>query len=224
MVGALARLEEIRALGINQLDVSRLPAGRIQTLARHAASFWAANITRMPEQRRIATMVAFALVFEIVAQDDALDLLDQLITRCLARAESAGEKERLRTIRDLDAASIRLCEIGKVVVNLGLNDQAIRPTAFRVVPAIQIEQDIATVTQLTRPPDDNYYEFLLGNYSTIRRFLPDQRNPKEGMAQLPPFWFQPAKNRGKIGHKISLISTLNSIDHKVLLDTGDTGS
>ena len=173
MVGALARLEEIRALGINQLDVSRLPAGRIQTLARHAASFWAANITRMPEQRRIATMVAFALVFEIVAQDDALDLLDQLITRCLARAESAGEKERLRTIRDLDAASIRLCEIGKVVVNLGLNDQAIRPTAFRVVPAIQIEQDIATVTQLTRPPDDNYYEFLLGNYSTIRRFLPD---------------------------------------------------
>ena len=25
---------------------------------------------------------------------------------------------------------------------------------------------------MTRPEDDNYYEFLLGNYSTIRRFLP----------------------------------------------------
>src|SRR5258707_13034363 len=25
---------------------------------------------------------------------------------------------------------------------------------------------------LTRPEDDNYYEFLLGNYTTIRRFLP----------------------------------------------------
>ena len=43
MVGALGRLEEIRSLSINQLDLSRLPAGRIQSLARHAASLWAAT-------------------------------------------------------------------------------------------------------------------------------------------------------------------------------------
>jgi TnpA family transposase len=173
MVGALERLEEIRSLNINRLDLSRLPAGRIYTLARHAAAMWATNIARMPPQRRIATLVAFAHVFEIVAQDDALDLLDQLITQCLARAESAGEKERLRTIRDLDAAAIRLSEIGKIVVNWNLKDRIVRRTAFQAVPASQIEQDIATVTRLTRTPDDNYYEFLLGNYSTIRRFLPE---------------------------------------------------
>ena len=173
MVSALGRLEEIRSLGVNHLDLSRLPSGRVHTLARHAAALWAANIARMPQQRRIATLVAFAHVFEIVAQDDALDLLDQLITQCLARAESAGEKERLRTIRDLDAAAIRLSEIGKIVIDWGLKEQIVRHTAFQIVPAIQIEQDIATVTRLTRPPDDNYYEFLLGNYNTIRRFLPE---------------------------------------------------
>jgi TnpA family transposase len=173
MVGALDRLNEIRALNINQLGRARLPPGRIEILARHAATIWAANIARMPPQRRIAMLVAFAHFFEIVAQDDALDLLNQLIAQCWARAERAGEQERLRTIRDLDAAAIRLSEIGKVVVNWNLKEQVVRPTALQVVPASQIEQDIATVTRLTRSPDDNYYEFLLGNYSTIRRFLPE---------------------------------------------------
>ena len=156
MVDALKRLEEIRALRINQLDLSRVPPGRITALARYAAAVWAANIARMPQERRIATLVAFAYVFERVAQDDALDLLDQLITQCLARAESAGEKERLRTIRDLDAAALRLCEVAKIVVDGDLKAHAVRPAAFEVVAASQIAQDIATVTRLTRPEDDNY--------------------------------------------------------------------
>ena len=62
----------------------------------------------MPPERRIATLVAFARVFEAVAQDDAVDLLNQLITKCLARAEQTGVQERLRTIHNLDAAAIRL--------------------------------------------------------------------------------------------------------------------
>lgn len=56
MVGALNRLEEIRALRINQLDLSRVPSGRITALARHAAAVWAANIARMPQERRIDTL------------------------------------------------------------------------------------------------------------------------------------------------------------------------
>ena len=62
----------------------------------------------MPPERRIATLVAFARVFEAVAQDDAVDLLNQLITKCLARAEQTAVQEQLRTIHDLDAAAIRL--------------------------------------------------------------------------------------------------------------------
>ena len=58
----------------------------------------------MPEHRRIATLLAFAHTFEITAMDDALDVLDLLITDILAEAKRTGQKERLRTIRDLDSA------------------------------------------------------------------------------------------------------------------------
>jgi len=172
MVLALNRLTELRSFGISRLDMARLPSGRVKALARYAAAAWAATIARMPPERRIATLVAFAHVFETVAQDDAVDLLNQLITKCLTRAEQAGEQLRLRTIHDLDAAAIRLNAVCKIVLDPQCEDGKLRSIIFERVAKEQLELDSTTVDKLTRPEDDNYYEFLLGNYSTVRRFLP----------------------------------------------------
>ncbi len=62
----------------------------------------------MPDERRVATLLAFARHLEVAAQDDALDLFDLLIQTLLARVYRAGQQERLRTIRDLDAAALQL--------------------------------------------------------------------------------------------------------------------
>jgi hypothetical protein len=133
MVDALHRLTELRSLGVSHLELARLPPGRIKTLARYAAAAWAATIARMPAERRLATLVAFAHVFEAVAQDDAVDLLNQLIRQCLARAENKGEQERLRTIHDLDAAAIQLKDVCKIVVDPNCTDRTLRSTIFRRV-------------------------------------------------------------------------------------------
>ena len=117
LVAALRRLEEIRALGVAELDLSRVPAGRLKALARHAASSWAAVIARMPRDRRVATLLAFARTFEATALDDALDLLDLIVTDLLAQAKLTGEKERLRTLHDLDAAALQLREACAVLLD-----------------------------------------------------------------------------------------------------------
>ena len=83
LVGALNRLQEIRAVGVSDIDLERFPLGRIQTLARYAAKTSASMIARMPEERRIATLLAFAKTFEIIALDDALDVFDLLRTYAL---------------------------------------------------------------------------------------------------------------------------------------------
>jgi len=58
--------------------------------------------------RRLATLVAFVLNLEAIALDDALDIL---ITEIFADATRAGEKARLRTIKDLDEAAGRLGQV-----------------------------------------------------------------------------------------------------------------
>jgi hypothetical protein len=79
---------------------------------------------------------------------------------------------RLRTIHDLDAAAIRLNIVCKVVLDPLCEDGKLRSIIVERIAREQLERDSTTVDTLTRPEDDNCYEFLLGNYTTIRRFLP----------------------------------------------------
>jgi hypothetical protein len=62
----------------------------------------------MPEERRTATLLAFARTLEAGAQDDVLDLFDVVVAKLFADPASVGKRARLRTIRDLDAAALRL--------------------------------------------------------------------------------------------------------------------
>jgi len=120
LVAALDRFVEIRSLDVSRLDLRHVPASRIDTLARYAGTVWAATIARMPSDRRVATLLAFAHVFEATALDDALDVLDALITELSIRAQRAGRQERLRTIHDLDAAALQLREACAVLRRTGL--------------------------------------------------------------------------------------------------------
>jgi hypothetical protein len=129
-------------------------------------------ISRMPQERRIATLLAFARHLEVAAQDDALDLLDLLIQELLARVTRLGNRERIRTLRDLDAAAFRLQAACQVILDPSCDDLRLRAAIFERVPRTILATAVDVVGDLARSPDDNYYEDLVGRYSTIRRFLP----------------------------------------------------
>jgi TnpA family transposase len=93
LVSALNRLVTIRSLGINALDFSHIPAISLKALARHAATIRVQAIARMPEQRRIATVLAFVRVLEAEAGDDILDLLALLVKDLLISSVRDGKKE-----------------------------------------------------------------------------------------------------------------------------------
>jgi hypothetical protein len=46
----------------------------------------------MPDDKRLGTLVAFVKAFEINALDDALDVLDLLITYIAGKAKRLGKK------------------------------------------------------------------------------------------------------------------------------------
>jgi Domain of unknown function (DUF4158) len=171
LVAALERLEEIRDLGIGSLNLDRIPVSRITALARHAAAIWAQKIERMAEDRRIATLVAFAHVYEATAIDDALDVLDLLITEITHAAERSRKRERLRTIRDLDDAALHLMEACHVV--LEEKASSIELTAiFERVSRDELERAARLVQSLARPSDEQYQKELIDCYGRVRRFLP----------------------------------------------------
>jgi TnpA family transposase len=172
LVSALNRLNEIRTISVGELSLASIPQSRTKALARHAAAVRTQAIARMTDERRIATLLAFAREFEIRAMDDALDLLDVLMTDTMREAENTGKTERIRTLRDLDAAALCLVAGMKIILDETYDDAEIRKVIFARIPKEQLSAAATTVEELARPPNDNYYPELISKYLRVRRFLP----------------------------------------------------
>lgn len=172
LVQALQRIEAVRVLGVRELDLSFVPGGRVKALARYVLSARIQTLSRMTEDRRIASLLAFASAFEANAHDDALDLFDLLMRTTFSRAERAGQQERLRTLRDLDAAALQLREACMVLLETEQDDEQVRDRVFARISLDQLQAAVTVVGELTRPADDNYAQELVGRYALTRRFLP----------------------------------------------------
>lgn len=171
LVAALHRLDEIRALDVSDISLDHLPLNQIRALARYAAAARAQAISRMTPERRTATLLAFAQAFERTAMDDAIDLLDSLVSDIVKGAHKDGGKERLRTLQDLDIAALQLWEALQVLLDYNVKPSEIRSQTFTRVPRGRLLEAGAQIETLTRPPDDNYYEELVVRYKRVRRFL-----------------------------------------------------
>ena len=79
LANALARMRQVREMGVHRLDLVGLPPGRVAALARFANAARAQAIERMPADRRGATLLAFAHTLARTACDDVLDMFDDFV-------------------------------------------------------------------------------------------------------------------------------------------------
>lgn len=170
LLDALARLEEIRALGVGDLDLSGIPPSRLKVLAAFALTAKAQTLRRMRPDRRAATLLALVRTLEMTAHDDALDVLDLLLRDLFATSERVGRQARLRTIRDLDAAALTLVEATTPLLAPELTDAQLRTHLEQHRATMQTA--MTRITTVARPAESRYEQELLDRYLSVRRFLP----------------------------------------------------
>jgi hypothetical protein len=172
LVQALLRLHSVRELGIKLPAGVRIPASRVAGLARFASTAKASAILRLPNLRRLATLVAFAHCLEATAQDDALEVLEALLRELFGDAAKADKKARQRTLKDLDQAAAVLASACQMVLDTTLPDAELRARLFEKVPSETLKLALDGVNALIRPADNVYFQELDAKYRTVRRFLP----------------------------------------------------
>ena len=169
---SVKRYKELQAFNMNELDFSRIPPVRLKTLARHAGMISMNKIIGMPDDKRIAILVAFAKAFETIALDEALDVLDMLIADIASDANKIGQNNRLRTLKDLDRSALALADACALILNDDPHDDGLRNAIFDRVPRGKLSESIASINNLARPSDDKYHDEMLEQYGRVRRFLP----------------------------------------------------
>ena len=173
LIQALERLGEVRALGVGDLDLSRLPARRVAGLARYAEDAWATQLGDLAPTRRVATLVAFVHVLGSAARDDVIEIFDVVFGDLQRAATNRGQQRRAAELRDYDRAVGELQTVMRSVLD-ALDDEA---AVAEVLTALRHDREriaaaLGTVTTLMRPPADPFHERLVAAYPQIRRFLP----------------------------------------------------
>jgi TnpA family transposase len=172
IVRSIRRLDEVRELAAQLPNTDHLPKTRLLSLARYAGAAKAQAIARLPEARRLATLLAFIKALEASAQDDVLDLFETLVTRIFNNAVRKGREARLRDLRDLDTAALTLSQVCALVLDDTVPTRVLRDRVFDTVSQDALQAAVTRVKSLTRPPDDPYFDELLGQLARIRRFFP----------------------------------------------------
>lgn len=173
LLAALRRLTAVRALGVSGTRLPAVPPGRFKAIARYALSARAQTIERIKDaDRKVATLFAFATQLEATAQDDALDILAQIISAVFVANERKGQQARLRTLHDLDAAALLLKEVGQILLDTSYPDTEVRSRVFAKHTAEQVTAAIAEIQALTHPKHEPFVDQLRGQYAPIGRFLP----------------------------------------------------
>jgi TnpA family transposase len=165
------RYKALNALGIEKLNFSKIPLVRLKNLARHASILSVYKIARMPDEKRIAILVAFVKATETIALDDALDVLDLLITDIAGEARKIGQKKRLRTLKDLDKSALALADVCACILNDETQDNELRSIIFSRISKNKLTESIATVIELARPSDDKFHDEMVEQYGRVRKFL-----------------------------------------------------
>ncbi|CAE6812098.1 Tn3 family transposase ISXc4 [Paraburkholderia aspalathi] len=172
LVQALLRLHSVRELGIKLPAAARIPATRVAALARFAGAAKASAVLRLPNPRRLATLVAFVHCLEATAQDDALEVLEARLRELFGDAIKADKKARLRTLKDLDQAAATLAHACQLLLDTSVPDAELRATLFEKIPRDSLARALEGVTTLIRPADNVYFRELDARYRTVRLYLP----------------------------------------------------
>ncbi len=126
----------------------------------------------MPDERRIATLLAYARAAETLAQDDTLDLLDTLLIDLVRQATRTARQTRLRTLKDLDAAALQLSTVCTYLIDSAYSDAEVRTAIYAAIPHATITAAVETIEALARPSDVDIQPELIARYTLVRRFLP----------------------------------------------------
>lgn len=97
--------------------------------------------------------------------------MDILLTEITATAKRLGEQKRIRSLGDLDKAALRLSDFGDLFIQ-NEEDRNLPALIYKAMPRETILNAVAIIRQIAKPNHDKYYDELLEQYKTVRRFLP----------------------------------------------------
>lgn len=168
----LRKLEAVRKVGLEGIDLSALNRNRVRQLAGLGRSYHSTALRRFDARKRQAIMVC--VLDDLLGQitDDIIQMLDILVARIFTDAERELSAVQAVNARAINSSLLVLRRAVGVLLDEGVPDSQVRRVAYEAAPQPSLQQAYDDAGRYLRPPDYNHFDFLDRHYGHLRSFLP----------------------------------------------------
>ena len=169
----IAKLETVRQIQVNSIDLSALNRNRVRVLAHLGEKYHRDSLLRFSEEKRAALLVCYLQDLQQELLDRLLTSFTDLLVGIFRRTERKEQTHHITHGRTLTQHVHTLRKIVKVVLDPNVPNDQVRPQIFAVVPQTQLQEVYDDAGAKARPEDGQTFDLLLKHYSFLRQFLPD---------------------------------------------------
>ena len=196
----LAKIERLRAVGADRIDLSALNPNRIRHLFGLGRRLTPQAIARLEPPRRYQILAATAVELLVERIDDVLGLFDGAIAGIEGDARRAHEA-RIAANSGVATETVKLfTAVAGVVLDPSVPDSQVRSTILNRVGSTRFEEALDAATAIT-VPETGHLDLVCSRYSRARQFAPHV---------LAAFDFHSANPTGPLLEAVELLKELNN--------------
>ena len=168
---AFERIRAIREVGVRSVNLEDVAENRLAPLVRSGLSVWASTLANYSVSRRLATLLALVQHLERTSTDDALVVFDSVMRDLDLKGRKRRQQERLRNLKDLDAAALTLRDAARVILDSSIPASKVRSTILQQLGETQLFEAIAKVSDLASPAEDEEAEVWERAHGSLAQFV-----------------------------------------------------
>ncbi len=169
---AVEKIEYLENNNIHSVDLKMLNQNKVKFLSQLGKRASIQALSNLKEVRRYPILISYLCQSYIEIVDELIDLFDGCLTKACD-----GAKRELDNFKKMNAKvlnqKVKLFQIlGTAVLDDKIKDISLRTEIYKRIPKEKLQEAIGECESITRPDDDNYFDFLNDRYNYIRRFSP----------------------------------------------------
>lgn len=171
LLALLDKIETVRALGFERVNLSALNPNRRKTFAREAARLFPVELRRLEPSRRYLLLACLLAELLRNFNDQAVEMHDQLLRETAHRAEGRHNKELIQRKEVIHQHLGLLRAVVQVFLDEEIADTELRSAIFRLASQDEWREVLQSGETLIQPQSSSL-AFLSRGYSYVRQFGP----------------------------------------------------
>jgi len=171
LIAALERIEKLRALKLDGVDLSDLPYGRIKMMSRQGMTVWAYTISQWGPLKRQATLLATVQHLLGRSLSDVLDVFERLMHQLGLSGHYRWLQFRLRNLKDLDESAGLLGKAMKLLLEWKKKQPVARDKVLEQFGEAELTRAVTQVETLTTGADVRDSEVWLSAQNSVWNFF-----------------------------------------------------